>query len=70
MQPADPADNSSLASHDVPWLHPELIDAVARRVLELVREPGTGAGSATSALLTVAEIAERLGVSPKWVYAH
>jgi hypothetical protein len=70
MQPTDPADNSSLASHDVPWLHAELIDAVARRVLELVREPGTGAWSATSALSTVAEVAERLRVSPNWVYAH
>lgn len=51
-----------------PGPDPALVEAVARRVLELLQEqpPGSSAGE----LLTVAEIATRYRVRPNWVYAH
>jgi hypothetical protein len=61
---------SALGPDDRRWLDPELIDAVARRVLQLVAERDTGSGSAPIGLLTVTEVAQRLRVSTKWVYAH
>jgi len=67
---ADPLGASPLGPDHPRWLDPELIDAVARRVLELVVERDTGSGSAPIGLLTVAEVAQRLRVSTKWVYAH
>jgi hypothetical protein len=66
----DPVGVGPLGPNDPGWLDPELVDAVARRVLELVVERDAGSGSAPSGLLTVAEVAKRLRVSTKWVYAH
>ena len=51
-------------------IDPELVDAVARRVLELAAEAQAAAGDEPSELLTVADVAVRLRVNPKWVYAH
>jgi hypothetical protein len=59
-----------LAASDTPWLHPVVIDAVARRMLELVRESDPRTGVDPPDLLTVAEVADRLKMTPKWVYAH
>ncbi len=70
MRPRERPDVNGIGANDAPWLHPELIDAVARRFLELVREAGTATGADPPDLLTVAEVAERLKMSPKWVYAH
>lgn len=70
MNAADPIVVSSLGPNDPRRLDPELIDAVARRVLELVVERATGSRCAPIGLLTVAEVAQRLRVSTKWVYAH
>jgi hypothetical protein len=61
----------ALAASDTPWLHPVVIDAVARRMLELARENGTPTEpDHPPDLLTVAEVADRLKMTPKWVYAH
>ena len=70
MHPRERLDVNGLGPSDAPWLHPELIDAVARRLLELVHEAGTVTGRDPPDLLTVAEVADRLKMSPKWVYAH
>lgn len=70
MHAADRVGVRARIPDDPRWLDPELIDAVARRVLELVGERDTGNGSAPSGLLTVGEVAQRLRVSTKWVYAH
>lgn len=43
------------------------VDAVARRVIELLDAPPSAPGSQ---LLTVAEVAARYRVQPSWVYAH
>jgi hypothetical protein len=51
------------------WFDPQFVDAIARRMLELARQPDLGHQTPPS-LLTVAEVAERLRVSPKWVYAN
>jgi hypothetical protein len=67
---ADPVGVSSPGPNDPRWLDPELIDAVARRVLELVVERDTASGSVPIGLMTVGEVAQRLRVSTKWVYAH
>jgi len=48
-------------------LNAELVDAIARVVVQLGRDSGSTSGPE---LLTVAEVAGRLRVSPKWVYAH
>ena len=53
-----------------PWMRPEFIDAIARRVLELGAGAGADRLSAATGLLTVSEVARRLNVSPQWVYAH
>jgi hypothetical protein len=56
-------------------LDPRFVDAVARRVAELL-EPGdprvaaAEGGGHTSASLTVAQVAARYRVSRSWVYAH
>jgi hypothetical protein len=53
-----------------------LVDAIARRVVELLesgraRAGGAGAGAkAASAYLTVSQVAVRYRVSRSWVYAH
>ena len=53
-----------------------LVDAIARRVVELLegghaRAGGAAAGAgAASACLTVWQVAARYGVSRSWVYAH
>jgi len=67
---ADAIGVSPRGRNDPRWLDPELIDAVARRVLELVVEHDTGSGYTQTGLLTVAEVAQRLRVSTKWVYTH
>jgi hypothetical protein len=67
---ADPIGVSPSGRNDPRWLDPELIDAVARRVLALVVQHGTGSGHTPTGLLTVAEVAQHLRVSTKWVYAH
>jgi hypothetical protein len=45
---------------------PALIEAIARRVAELIR----GEFGLPSRLLTPSEVAARFGVSRTWVYAH
>ena len=47
----------------------ELVEAVARRVVELLRESGLDA-PARSRLIEAPEAAERLGVSAEWVRDH
>jgi len=55
---------------------PAFVDAVARRVVELLETPIPGAEtprvgrSSGSRSLTVAQVAARYGVSRSWVYAH
>jgi hypothetical protein len=44
-----------------------LVDAVARRVIELLQD---SAPRPSAQLLTVSEIATRYRVRPSWVYAH
>jgi hypothetical protein len=60
-------------------LHPAEVDAIARRLLELLRSEGamvappereTPLGDQTSALVTAAEIARRFGLRREWVYGH
>jgi hypothetical protein len=51
-------------------LNTELVDAIARVVVELSREPDGAGRDRGPELLTVADVAARLKVSPKWVYAH
>lgn len=57
-------------SEAVPHFDPEFVDLVARRVIELTQGAGSARGQSDSDLLTVAEIAVRLRVGAKWVYAH
>ncbi len=47
-------------------LNTELVDAIARVVVQL----GSSGSTSRPELLTVAEVADRLRVNPKWVYAH
>ena len=61
---------SSVDVADEPWMHPEVIDAVARRVLELGASATTDQLASDTDLLTVADVARQLKVSPQWVYAH
>ena len=70
MHPRERLDVNSLGPSDGPWLHPVVIDAVARRMLELARENGPQTEPDPPDLLTVAEVAERLKMTPKWVYTH
>jgi hypothetical protein len=51
---------------------PEFVEAVARRVVELLEDgDDKGALAREGALsLTVAQVAARYGVSRSWVYAH
>jgi hypothetical protein len=51
-------------------LDSEFVDAIARRVLELAAESRASEVSRRPQLLTVADVAARLRVGPKWVYAH
>ena len=66
MRPDERPDVSAIGPNHAPWLHPDLIDAVARRFLELVRQEATATGANPPDLLTVAEVAARLKMSPKW----
>ena len=70
MRPDERPDVPVIGSNHAPWLHPDLVDAVARRFLELVRQEANATGADPPDLLTVAEVAARLKMSPKWVYAH
>jgi hypothetical protein len=45
-------------------LHPDDVEAIARRVAELIAPP------AAPALLTAAQVAVRFGVDRGWVYEH
>ena len=55
---------------------PHLVDAIARRVVELLEgsraraEAGRPGAEAERACLTVSQVAGRYGVSRSWVYAH
>ncbi len=48
---------------------PSLVDAVARRVVELLREEGAVSREGPR-LLTVAAVSQEFGVSTDWVYAN
>lgn len=48
-------------------LAPESVEAVARRVVELLRFEG---GAAPAGLLTAAQVAERFSVDRSWIYSH
>src|SRR4051794_20809639 len=48
-------------------LHPADVDAIARRVAELVREE---ASASQLRFLTAAQVAKRFNVTRDWVYAH
>jgi hypothetical protein len=47
-------------------LDPELVDAIARRVVELLEKRGVQKRE----LVDAAELARRLGIERSWVYAH
>lgn len=47
---------------------PELVEAIARRVVELLR--GEEAGERPARLVDAATLARELGVEREWVYAH
>jgi hypothetical protein len=47
----------------------DLVEAVARRVVALLREEGLVPSEAPR-LLTVAQVAREFGLSPDWVYGH
>jgi hypothetical protein len=51
-------------------LHPEFVETVARRVLQLAATIDDAPQPHGQDLLTVAEVATRLRVNPSWVYAH
>jgi hypothetical protein len=51
-------------------LNPEFVDVIGRLVVEVSRDANQSDRAPRSELLTVAEVAARLRVSPKWVYAH
>jgi hypothetical protein len=51
-------------------LHPEFVEIVARRVLEITAAPDVAQELGADDLLTVSEVAARLRVNAKWVYAH
>ena len=61
----DPRDWEAVLRFD-----PEFVDVVARRVIELTLQADPAQAQADRDLLTVAEVAARLRVGPKWVYAH
>ena len=48
-------------------LDPQAIEAVARRVVELLERRGVGGGTE---LVDAAELARRLGIERSWVYTH
>jgi hypothetical protein len=48
---------------------PSFVDAVARRVVELLREEGAVSREGPR-LLTVAAVSEQFGVSAEWLYAN
>jgi len=51
-------------------LTPELVEVIGRLVTALSRGPNERERASDGELLTVPEVAARLRVSPKWVYAH
>jgi hypothetical protein len=51
-----------------PGFDPELVEAIARRVVELMREEETEERPAR--LVDAATLARELGVEREWVYAH
>jgi hypothetical protein len=65
-----------MAAESASLAEARLVDAIARRVVELLesgraRARGAGAGArAASAYLTVSQVAARYRVSRSWVYAH
>jgi hypothetical protein len=70
VRPHESPDVSAIGPSETDWLHPAVIDAIARRMLELEREPDEETEPGSPDLLTVAEVAERLKMTPKWVYVH
>jgi hypothetical protein len=65
-----------MAAESASLAEARLVDAIARRVVELLeggraRAGGAGGGARTaSAYLTVSQVAARYRVSRSWVYAH
>lgn len=57
-----------MAVDPTPAPDPALVEAVARRVLELLQQESLDAGAGE--LLTVSDVAARYRVRPSWVYAH
>ena len=51
-------------------LHPDDVEAIARRTAELLRDLDAGAPGHRAQLVDAAEIARRFGVERGWVYAH
>jgi hypothetical protein len=51
-------------------LHPEDVEAIAARVVELLETADTPATSTPPSLVDAAAIAARFGVSRSWVYEH
>jgi integrase len=51
-------------------LHPGFVETVARRVLQLAATLDDAPQRQAEDLLTVAQVAARLRVNPRWVYAH
>jgi len=48
-------------------LDPQIVEAVARRVVELLESRGLSGGAE---LVDAAELARRLGIERSWVYTH
>jgi len=66
MAGADGIPSGDMALH----ITADIVDAIARRVLELQRQAEVKAEGVERELLTAGELAARLGVHRKWVYAH
>jgi hypothetical protein len=65
----DPLRVGELGPEDRCWLHPTLVDAVARRPLELA-ESCSPSPPVASNLLMASEVGERFHVKPTWVHAN
>jgi hypothetical protein len=64
-----------MAAERTPSAETQFVDAIARRVVELLERNGSRStdaptGGAHEACLTVSQVARRYRVSRSWVYAH
>jgi hypothetical protein len=60
-----------MSSVPAPTAAPELVEAIARRVVELLEDgDDNGAPPREGSSLTVAQVASLYAVSRSWVYAH